>query len=76
MMGPIDQELRHRLRNWAAGRPLPKNGRERLIKAALLSSLSIKKPVKNHFVLNPGARFNWTATYLAGDRLLNLRLVS
>ena len=76
MMGPIDQELRHRLRNWAAGQPLPKNGRERLIKAALLSTLSIKKPVTNHFVLNHGAKFNWTATYLAGDRLLNLRLVS
>jgi hypothetical protein len=74
-MDLIDQGLRHRLRNWAASQPLPRNGRERLIKAVVTTVHPYDKLVEHHPLLHHSARFNWTATYVAGDRLLNLRLV-
>jgi hypothetical protein len=73
---PIDQALRHRLRKWAVGHPLPENGRVRLLRAALLTNLPVEKPAKVHHIFHSELMFNWTATYLAGDKLLNLRLVS
>jgi hypothetical protein len=73
---PIDQALKHRLRNWAANQPIPKNRRAHLLKAAHLSTLPVEKTVNYYHFLHPEIKFNWTATYLAGDKLLYLRLVS
>lgn len=71
----IDQALRLRLRHWAALKSPPKNGRPRLLKNALFSTAQSERTVRRNFLIHSDLQLNWTATYLAGDKLLNLRLV-
>lgn len=71
----IDFELKNRLHAWTQAQPLPADGRANLLESAAAPLIRSEYSVKKQRTLKPQQVFNWSATYMIGDRLCNLRLV-
>jgi hypothetical protein len=75
-MNNIDNELRHRLKNWADQQPLPEGGKAKLMAAAASMKIKAKDESRINFSEQPSDLLVWAMVYSNERRMSMARLVA